>query len=74
VRNGRRHDSIAIGKGNLELTAIGLASGGSERAGLEDCLYWRRGDLAHNIDLVKRTAALAQTLHFRRDLFRQRLH
>lgn len=53
---------IAIGKANLELTAIGLALGGNARAGLEDCLYLRKGVHAHNIDLVQRAAALARTL------------
>jgi len=37
---------IAIGKANLQLTAIGLALGGNARAGLEDTLYLRKGELA----------------------------
>lgn len=53
---------IAIGKANLELTAMGLALGGNARAGLEDCLYLRKGVLAQNLPLVERTAALAKTL------------
>lgn len=53
---------ITIGKANLELTAIGLALGGNARAGLEDCLYSRKGVLARNVDLVERTAALARAL------------
>ncbi|MDA8351478.1 MAG: 3-keto-5-aminohexanoate cleavage protein [Pseudomonadota bacterium] len=53
---------IAIGKSNLELTAMALALGGNARAGLEDCLYLRKGVLARNIALVERTAALAQAL------------
>jgi uncharacterized protein (DUF849 family) len=53
---------IAIGKANLELTAMGLALGGNARAGLEDCLYMRKGVLAKNLPLVQRTAALAKTL------------
>jgi 3-keto-5-aminohexanoate cleavage enzyme len=53
---------IAIGKANLELTAMGLALGGNARAGLEDCLYLRRGVLARNHDLVGRTAVLAKAL------------
>ena len=35
---------IAIGRANLELTAIGLALGGNARAGLEDTLYLRKGE------------------------------
>ena len=53
---------IAIGKSNLELTAMALALGGNARAGLEDCLYLRKGVLARNLALVERTAVLAQAL------------
>jgi uncharacterized protein (DUF849 family) len=53
---------IAVGKANLQLTAMGLALGGNARAGLEDCLYLRKGVLAHNIELVDRTAGLARAL------------
>lgn len=53
---------IAIGKSNLELTAMGLALGGNARAGLEDCLYLRKGVLAQNLNLVQRTLALAKAL------------
>lgn len=53
---------IAIGKANLELTAIALALGGNARAGLEDCLFLRKGVLAQNLALVERTAALARAL------------
>lgn len=53
---------IAIGKANLELTAMGLALGGNARAGLEDCLYLRKGVLAQNTALVERTAGLAKAL------------
>ena len=54
---------IAIGKANRELTAIGLALGGNARAGLEDSLYMRRGELSQgNAPLVARTAALAESL------------
>ncbi|MGC3980632.1 MAG: 3-keto-5-aminohexanoate cleavage protein [Steroidobacteraceae bacterium] len=53
---------IAIGKANLELTAIALALGGNARAGLEDCLFIRKGVLAQNLALVERTAALAKAL------------
>jgi len=54
---------IAIGKANLELTAIGLALGGNARAGLEDTLYLRKGELARgNTPLVKRVANLARTM------------
>jgi uncharacterized protein (DUF849 family) len=54
---------IAIGRSNLELTAMGLALGGNARAGLEDALYLRKGELsAGNQPLVERTARLADGL------------
>jgi 3-keto-5-aminohexanoate cleavage enzyme len=54
---------IAIGRNNLELTAIALALGGNARAGLEDTLHLRRGVLAEgNLPLVERTVALARHL------------
>jgi 3-keto-5-aminohexanoate cleavage enzyme len=54
---------IAIGRANLELTAIGLALGGNARAGLEDTLYLRKGELSRgNTPLVKRTADLARAM------------
>ncbi|MFI5953893.1 3-keto-5-aminohexanoate cleavage protein [Cryptosporangium sp. NPDC051539] len=54
---------IAIGRANLELTAIGLALGGNCRAGLEDTLHLRKGELAPgSAPLVARAAALARSL------------
>ena len=54
---------IAIGRENLRLTAIGLALGGNARAGLEDALYLRKGELSPgNLPLVERTIALARDL------------
>ena len=54
---------IAIGKANLELTAIGLALGGNARAGMEDTLYLRKGEMTQgNTPLVARTAQLIRDL------------
>ncbi|MCE0762361.1 3-keto-5-aminohexanoate cleavage protein [Pseudonocardia kujensis] len=54
---------IAIGRRNLELTAIALALGGNARAGLEDTLYLRKGELSPgSLPLVERTVALARAL------------
>jgi 3-keto-5-aminohexanoate cleavage enzyme len=54
---------IAIGRRNLELTAIGLALGGNCRAGLEDTLHLRKGELAAgNTPLVERARILARDL------------
>jgi len=54
---------IAIGRANLDLTAIGLALGGNARAGMEDTLYLRKGELTPgNEPLVARTIQLARDL------------
>ena len=54
---------IAIGSANLALTAMGLALGGNARAGLEDALYLRKGELSGgNQPLVDRAIGLARAL------------
>ena len=54
---------IAIGRENLRLTALGLALGGNARAGLEDTLHVRRGELADgNLPLVTRAIELAAAM------------
>ena len=46
---------ITIGAANLALTAMGMALGGNVRAGLEDTLYLRKGELSRgNQPLVDR--------------------
>ncbi|MDP9284587.1 MAG: 3-keto-5-aminohexanoate cleavage protein [Actinomycetota bacterium] len=55
--------AIGIGRGNLSLTAIGLAMGGNARTGMEDTLMLRRGVPAtSNAELVERLAAVARSL------------
>jgi uncharacterized protein (DUF849 family) len=55
--------TVAVGRRNLHLTAIGLALGGNARAGLEDTLYLRKGELSPgNAPLVRRAVALAESL------------
>lgn len=54
---------IAIGRANLTLTAMGLALGGNARAGMEDTLYLRKGELTPgNLPLVQRAVRLATDL------------
>jgi uncharacterized protein (DUF849 family) len=54
---------IAIGRANLELSAIAVAMGGNARTGLEDTLYLRKGELApSNEALVTRLASVCSTL------------
>jgi 3-keto-5-aminohexanoate cleavage enzyme len=54
---------IAIGSANLRLTAMGIALGGNARAGLEDALFLRKGELSQgNQPLVDRTLRVAAAL------------
>jgi 3-keto-5-aminohexanoate cleavage enzyme len=54
---------IGIGRGNLPMTAMGLAMGANARTGLEDTLMVRRGQAARsNAELVTRLAELARAL------------
>jgi 3-keto-5-aminohexanoate cleavage enzyme len=54
---------IAIGRANLQLTAMGLALGGNARAGMEDTLHLRKGELTRgNRPLVARAARIARNL------------
>jgi len=54
---------IAIGRANLTLTAMGLALGGNARAGLEDTLHLRKGELSPgNQPLVERAVRLVADL------------
>ncbi len=54
---------IAIGRTNLNLTAIGLAMGGNARAGMEDTTYLGKGRPTDGNDpLVARAVALAADL------------
>jgi 3-keto-5-aminohexanoate cleavage enzyme len=55
--------AIAIGRANLQLTAIAVALGGNARTGLEDTLYLRKGELApDNAVLVSRLAGVCSAL------------
>lgn len=54
---------VAIGRHNLELSAMALALGGNVRAGLEDTLYLGKGELATNEALVSRATKLAAALN-----------
>jgi len=52
-----------IGASQLPLTAISTAIGGHVRVGMEDNVYYRRGELAlDNAQLVRRAVRIAQEL------------
>jgi uncharacterized protein (DUF849 family) len=54
---------IAIGRSNLELTAVGLALGGNARTGMEDTLMLRHGvPVTSNAQLVERLVGVAHAI------------
>lgn len=54
---------IGIGRGNLAMTAMGLAMGGNARTGMEDTLLLRRGvPASSNAALVRRLADVARSI------------
>jgi 3-keto-5-aminohexanoate cleavage enzyme len=54
---------IAIGRSNLNMTAIGLAMGGHARTGMEDTLMLRRGvPASSNAELMVRLAGICESL------------
>jgi len=54
---------LAIGPHQLPLTTMGIVMGGHVRIGMEDNLYYRRGEPAEsNAQLVERTVRIADEL------------
>jgi len=51
-----------LGRWQLPMTALALVMGGHVRVGLEDNLYYRKGELASNEQLVERVVRLADEL------------
>lgn len=49
-----------VGKAQLFTAFLGIALGGHVRVGLEDNIYYHKGKLARNADLVKRVVRLAK--------------
>lgn len=55
---------LAVGKHQLPLTTMAMTMGGHVRVGMEDNIYYRRGELAEsNAQLVERTARIAEELN-----------
>ena len=54
----------AIGPMQLSLTTLGLLMGGNIRVGLEDNIYYSKGVLATNEQLVARSARIIRELGF----------
>lgn len=51
-----------VGRWQLPMTTLALVMGGHVRVGLEDNLYYRKGELASNEQLVERVVRLADEL------------
>jgi 3-keto-5-aminohexanoate cleavage enzyme len=59
---GATWTAAGIGRAQLTMTAGAILMGGHARVGLEDNIYFKRGELATNEQLVERTVRLARTL------------
>jgi len=60
---GSQWSVIGIGRNQLAMNAMGILLGGNVRTGLEDNVYYRRGELAvSNAQLVERLARLTREL------------
>jgi len=65
--DGAEWQCMAIGRHQLPLTTMAIQLGGHVRVGMEDNVYFRRGELAEsNAQLVERTVILAN--HLERDI------
>ncbi|BCU83290.1 3-keto-5-aminohexanoate cleavage enzyme [Polycladomyces abyssicola] len=51
-----------IGRAQLPMSVLGIVLGGHVRVGLEDNIYYRKGELATNAQLVARVVRIAQEL------------
>ncbi|MCT9098112.1 3-keto-5-aminohexanoate cleavage protein [Haloarchaeobius sp. HME9146] len=55
--------ALAVGKHQLPMTTAAITMGGHVRVGMEDNVYYRKGELADsNAQLVRRTARIAEEL------------
>ena len=52
----------AVGQAQLPMTTMAMLLGGCVRVGLEDNIYYRKGELADNAQLVARTVRIAREL------------
>ncbi|MBL8986066.1 MAG: 3-keto-5-aminohexanoate cleavage protein [Gemmatimonadetes bacterium] len=59
---GARWSCIGIARAQLPVTTLGIVMGGNCRVGIEDNIYYSRGVLATNVQLVERTVRLAKEL------------
>jgi len=56
--------ALAVGRHQLPLTTMAITMGGHVRVGMEDNIYYRKGELAEsNAQFVERTARIAEELN-----------
>ncbi|MFZ0611177.1 MAG: 3-keto-5-aminohexanoate cleavage protein, partial [Desulfobacterales bacterium] len=63
---GSTWSAAGIGPAQLSINTMAILMGGHSRVGLEDNIYYRRGELAANEQLVERMVRLAR--EFGRDI------
>ncbi|WP_124728517.1 3-keto-5-aminohexanoate cleavage protein [Staphylospora marina] len=51
-----------VGRHQLPMSALGIVLGGHVRVGLEDNIYYRKGELATNAQLVRRVVRIAREM------------
>jgi 3-keto-5-aminohexanoate cleavage enzyme len=62
--DGAEWQTLAVGRHQLPLTTATIVLGGHVRVGLEDNVYYRKGELAEsNAQLVERTVRIAEELN-----------
>jgi 3-keto-5-aminohexanoate cleavage enzyme len=62
VPEGSPWSVCAIGRPQLAMNALAIVAGGHARTGLEDNVWFRRGEHASNPRLVERVRTLAETV------------
>jgi len=62
IPSGATWTAAGLGRWQLPMAALAIVMGGHVRVGLEDNLYYRRGELASNEQLVARVVRLAREL------------
>jgi 3-keto-5-aminohexanoate cleavage enzyme len=61
--DGSTWQVVTVGKFNLRTTVMAMCMGGNVRTGLEDTIYYEKGELAqNNAQLVKRMVRIAKEI------------
>jgi 3-keto-5-aminohexanoate cleavage enzyme len=62
IPDGATWTVAGIGRHQLPMATLGIVLGGHVRVGLEDNIYYKKGELATNAQLVQRVARIAKEL------------